>query len=109
MTRSSRGHVLLLVIALAVVCVAPPLHAQVTLPIRMRAFAVNMSNNLTGANGILEITLEQWSSEEERAKLLATVPKGQDTLLRELKDLPIKGRVRIPGWQGPDPQNFRLG
>ena len=47
---------------------APPMVAQVTLPIRMRAFAVNMSNNLTGANGILQITLDQWSTAEERTR-----------------------------------------
>jgi hypothetical protein len=95
-------------IALALV-VTPLLCAQVTLPIRMRAFAVNMSANLTGANGILEITIDQWSSEQERADLLATVPKGQETLLASLGGLPVKGRIRIPGWAGPDPQNYRLG
>ena len=39
-----------------------PVSAQVVLPIRMRAFAVNMSNNLTGANGILQIVLDKWST-----------------------------------------------
>jgi hypothetical protein len=68
-----------------------------------------MSTNLTGANAVLEITLDKWSSDDERAKLLATVPQGQDTLLRALQKLPVKGRVRIPGWTGPDPQYYRLG
>ena len=93
----------------AVVLLAPAISAEVTLPIRIRAWAVNMSNNLTGANAILEITVDKWSSGDERAKLLATVPQGQDTLLRALQKLPVKGRVRIPGWTGPDPQNYRLG
>jgi cyanate lyase len=97
-----------LVAALALVSAAS-LSAEVTLPIRMRAFAVNMSNNLTGANGILQITLDQWSTEEERARLLQTVPKGQDDLIRALQKAPVKGRINIPGWQGPDPQNYRLG
>ena len=88
---------------------APPMVAQVTLPIRMRAFAVNMSNNLTGANGILQITLDQWSTAEERTRLLQTVPKGQDDLVRALQKAPVKGRINIPGWMGPDPQNYRLG
>jgi hypothetical protein len=97
-------------IAIAVLfATAPPISAEVVLPIRMRAWAVNMSNNLTGANAVLEITLDRWSTAEERGKLLETVPKGQDTLLRELQKLPVKGRVRIPGWTGPDPQNYRLG
>ena len=47
---------------------ATSISAEVTLPIRMRTFAVNMSNNLTGANGILQITLDRWSTEEERPR-----------------------------------------
>jgi hypothetical protein len=93
----------------AVALLAPAMSAEVTLPIRIRAWAVNMSNNLTGANAVLEITVDKWSSADERTKLLATVPEGQDTLLRALQKLPVKGRVRIPGWTGPDPQNYRLG
>jgi hypothetical protein len=93
----------------AVALLAPPISAEVTLPIRIRAWAVNMSTNLTGANAVLEITLDKWSSDDERAKLLATVPQGQSTLLRALQKLPVKGRVRIPGWTGPDPQYYRLG
>jgi hypothetical protein len=88
---------------------APPASAEVVLPIRMHAWMVNMSNNLTGANAMLEITLDRFSTQEERAKLLAEVPKGQDDLLRTLGRLPAKGRIRIPGWMGPDPQNYRLG
>jgi len=84
--------------------------AQVpSLPIRMTAFAVNMSNNLSGANAILEITINNWSTEAERKRLLDAVPKGQDKLLDELTDQPIKGRIRIPGWTGADPNNYRLG
>jgi hypothetical protein len=99
-----------LVTALALLLTsALPAAAQVTLPIRMRAFAVNMSNNLTGANGILQIVLDRWSTEKERATLLETVPKGQDDLVRALQKMPVKGRINIPGWMGPDPQNYRLG
>jgi hypothetical protein len=79
------------------------------LPIRLRTFAVNMSNNLTGANAILEITIDRWSSNEQRARLLDTVPKGQDALVDALQKAPINGRIRIPGWTGPDPNNYRLG
>jgi hypothetical protein len=80
-----------------------------SLPIRMRTFAVNMSNNLTGANAVLEITIDRWSSAENRARLLDAVPKGQDAVLKELQKSPIEGRIRIPGWTGPDPNNYRLG
>ena len=73
------------------------------LPIRLRTFAVNMSNNLTGANAILEITIDRWSSNEQRARLLDTVPKGQDALVDALQKAPINGRIRIPGGPGRIP------
>ncbi|HEX5110141.1 MAG TPA: hypothetical protein VFV95_16935 [Vicinamibacterales bacterium] len=80
------------------------------LPVRMRMSAVNMSNNLTGANGILEITIEKWSTPEERKQLLGTVvEKGQPALLSALQDQSVKGRIRIPGWTGADPNNYRTG
>jgi hypothetical protein len=109
MVRSSvRGASLAIALGL-VLSLVSPVAAQVTLPIRMRAFAVNMSNNLTGANGIIQIVLDKWSTAEERAALLKTVPKGQDDLLRALQKQSVKGRINIPGWSGPDPQNYRLG
>src|SRR3954470_8674695 len=106
MMRSLLRPAIVIVLAVAA---SLPVVAQVTLPIRMRAFAVNMSNNLTGANGIIQITVDKWSTEQERAMLLKTVPKGQDDLLKALQKAPVKGRINIPGWQGPDPQNYRLG
>jgi hypothetical protein len=108
----TRSFIRLAAVAVAlglVLSSAPPAAAQVVLPIRMRAFYVNMSNNLTGANGILQITLDQWSTAQERASLLQTVPKGQDDLVKALQKVPVKGRINIPGWAGPDPQNYRLG
>jgi hypothetical protein len=80
------------------------------LPIRMRAFAVNMTNIATGANGILEITIDRWSTSAERQQLITTMlEKGQDKLLEALQKVPVKGRIRLPNWQGPDPNNYRLG
>ena len=108
MTRISLPTSFVTAFALVLASVLPAA-AEVTLPIRMRTFAVNLSNNLTGANGILQIVLDQWSTPEERATLLKTVPKGQDDLLRALQKMPVKGRINIPGWMGPDPQNYRLG
>lgn len=108
MTRSSLRSGTF-VAALALVLASAQTTAEVTLPIRMRTFAVNMGNNLTGANGIIQIVLDQWSTEAERARLLETVPKGQDDLVRALQRTPVKGRINIPGWLGPDPQNYRLG
>jgi hypothetical protein len=80
------------------------------LPIRIRAFAVNMTNIATGANGILEITIDRWSTAAERQQLITTmIEKGQDKLLDALQKVPVKGRIRLPNWQGPDPNNYRLG
>jgi hypothetical protein len=79
-------------------------------PIRMRAFAVNMTNVATGANGILEIVVDSWSSNAERQRLIKTmVENGQEKLLDALQHVPVKGRIRLPNWQGPDPNNYRLG
>ena len=97
--------------AIGAVCLMQTIGAQVVeLPVKMRMSAVNMSNNLTGANGILEITIDKWSTAEERKKLLDTVvAKGQEKLLSELQKAPVKGRIRIPGWTGADPNNYRTG
>jgi hypothetical protein len=79
-------------------------------PLRMTAWAVNMSNIATGANATVEIRIDRWSTAAERERLIATfLEKGQDALLRALQKTSVKGRMRIPGWQGPDPQQVRMG
>jgi hypothetical protein len=87
------------------------LHAQTAgEPIRLSAWAVNMSNIATGANAVMDIRVDRWSTEREREELIATfVEGGQDKLLDKLRDVPIKGRMNIPGWNGPDPDQVRLG
>jgi len=91
-----------------------PLSAQAAsglpLPLRLTAFAVNMSNIGPGAAGIVEVRITQWSSEAERKRVIETmVEKGQDALLKLLQDLPAKGRLRLPNKTGPDPTQLRLG
>jgi len=111
MTRLQTRMVLALTTLLIGVAGLQPTTGQVPpVPIRMRAFAVNMTNIATGANNILEITIDRWSTAEERKKLIAAmVEKGQDALLSQLQKVPVKGRIRIPGWMGPDPNNYQLG
>ena len=89
----------------------PPVHGQVPDgAVRMRAFVVNMTNVRTGSNNVFEITLDKYSTAEERKLLIDTMTaKGQNGLLKQMQKLPIKGRIRIPGWVGPDPNNYRLG
>jgi hypothetical protein len=82
----------------------------IDLPIRLTAFAVNMSNIGTGQAGLVEIRLTNWSSGEERQRVIQTMTeKGQDALLKMLEDLPAKGRLRFPNYMGADPNNLRLG
>jgi hypothetical protein len=79
-------------------------------PIRMTAWAVSMANVATGANAVIDIRIDKWSTEKERQELIGTfLDKGQDGLLARLQKLPIKGRMSIPGRQGPDPNQTRLG
>ena len=112
MTRmQNRAAIVMLALAIQAIIMSPPVGAQAPqIPFRMRAFAVNMTNALTGANGIFEITIERWSTAAERQDLITTMTdKGQDALLSRLRKVPVKGRIRIPGWTGPDPNNYRLG
>ena len=81
------------------------------LPLRLSAFAVNMSTVQRPSNtAVLDIRITRWSTPEEREKLIATaVEKRSDDLLRALQRMPDHGRISIPGWTGPDPHNARLG
>src|SRR5262245_13369195 len=84
--------------------------AGLTLPLRMTAFAVNMSNIGTGTSGTAEITIERWSTPAERKQLIETMlEKGQDALLRAIQKAPSEGRMRFPTWRGPDPHQALLG
>lgn len=78
--------------------------------LEISAFAVNMSNIGTGANAVVDITVDSWSTEQEREQLITTMlEKGPDALLRALQRAPVHGRFRIPGLIGPDPHQLRLG
>jgi hypothetical protein len=79
-------------------------------PIRMSSWAVSMANVATGANAIVDIRVNKWSTDQERQELISTfLDGGQDKLLGKLQKLPVKGRISIPGRQGPDPNQTRLG
>jgi hypothetical protein len=81
-------------------------------PFVMRAFAVNMTNvNVPRGNaGIMQIRITGWSPAATRQRLIDTFfAKKQDGLLSALQKEKSKGRLSLPNWQGPDPQNYRLG
>jgi hypothetical protein len=82
-----------------------------SLPLRLTAFAINMSTAQRGRNtASMDIRITRWSTAAERERLISTaVEKGQDALLRALQKMPDHGKISIPGWTGPDPHNARLG
>jgi hypothetical protein len=89
---------------------AQPAKGTLPVPLRMSAFAVNMSNIATGTTAVMDIRITSWSTAKEREQLLGTaIEKGQDALLRALQKMPKQGHMSIPGWRGPDPHNARLG
>jgi hypothetical protein len=90
-----------------------PLGAQLPdVPFTMRAFAVNMTNVQVprGNAGVMQIRITGWSPAATRQRLIDTfLAKKQDGLLSALQKEKSKGRMSFPNWQGPDPQNYRLG
>jgi hypothetical protein len=115
-----KGAFVRLTMALAVVAAfsihSLPIEAQsnelggLKLPLRITAWAVSMANVATGANQMIEIRIEKWSTEQEREMLISTfLEKKQDGLLRALQKAPVKGRIRMPNRTGPDPNQTRLG
>jgi hypothetical protein len=102
------GTVILFVVW-ATASIQPVLAQVAQVPFVMTAFAVNMTNNGTGGNQVFEIRVNSWSTAAERQRLIDLAPKGQDNLLKAMSKEKSKGIIRIPGWQGPDPQNYKLG
>jgi len=79
-------------------------------PVRMTAWAVNMTGSTRASTALIDIKIDRWSTDAERQRLIETfLNKGQDALLGELQDAPVKGRMKIPGYQGSDPHQYRLG
>ena len=72
-------------------------------PLHLTAFAVNMSNIGTGANSVVDIAIERWSTEEERQKLMTTfIERGPEKLLEALQDMKRVGYIRLPTTIGYD-------
>jgi len=90
-----------------------PLRADVpAVPFVMRAFAINMTNVSVprGNAGVMQIRITGWSPAATRQRLISTfLDKGQDALLSALQKERSHGRISLPNWTGPDPQNYRLG
>lgn len=93
----------LAVLGWAVMSVMPGQAQTDTAPLRLRAFAVNMSNIATGANADVDINITRWSTEAERQKLIAAfVEKGPTKLLDALQDQKPVGIFKLPNRLGYD-------
>jgi hypothetical protein len=103
-------HTLVATTLVALAPVATPQAQTTGEQLEITAFAVNMSNIATGSNAVVDIRINQWSTEAERERLIVTMlEKGSDALLRELQKAPVKGRFRIPAARPPDPHHLALG
>jgi hypothetical protein len=100
----------IVVCALALLGAATVAQAQDFGKLEIDAFAVNMSNIGAAGATTVQITIDRWSTAEERKDILTTmIEKNQDALLKALQKSSVKGRFRIPGLVGPDPHQLRLG
>lgn len=99
-----RTRFLLAAAVLAAVAVTPQgIQAKTDPVLQLRAFAVNMSGVGRARAGTIDITIERWSTDEERARLFAVlVERGSDKLADALHDVkPRTGYVRTStslGW-----------
>jgi hypothetical protein len=115
MRKSLRLGVGVLMVAIGVLLSSPPARTQgrapanLTLPLRLSAFAVNMGGTLR-TTGTWDIRITRWTTPDERAKLLGQVVENDPRdLMRALVKLPDHGRIRVPGHSGPDPHKVVLG
>jgi hypothetical protein len=102
--------------ALTAVAITVPAGAQSVTPsatdkVTINGWALNMSNIATGANQMIRIHIDRWSSASQRQQLIdAFLAKKQEGLVSALEKQPEMGRFNFPGYMGPDPNNvMRLG
>jgi hypothetical protein len=87
--------------ALALFASSPPQDPPA--PLHLTAWAVNMSNIGIGSNAVVDITIERWSTDDERQTLIATfLEKGPEKLLGALQKLKRVGYIRLPNSLGYD-------
>lgn len=85
--------------ALALGIAAAAAAAQADAPERFTAFAVNLGSARVegGRSGPVYITIERWSTPEERQTLVdALLKSGPDELLEKMRQMPRVGFIRTP-------------
>ena len=89
------GRLVLATTAAAMVFAAPVLAQNVKE--RFTGFAINMDGAVN--TGTVDFTIERWSTDAERDKLLALIPKEHDSpdkLVRALQGMKSVGTIRTP-------------
>ena len=105
-----RTHLIVAALAAAVFALAPASARAQNEKLDISAFAINMSNIATGSTAMVQITINEWSTPEEREMLITTmVEKKPDDLLTALQKCSKKGFFRIPMARPPDPHHLSLG
>lgn len=101
-----RKMTIVLSAVLALGLVAAIAIAQESLPEKLVANAINMGAARgmgAGQGGLVQITINRWSTPEERQTLVdAFRQKGGDGLLAALQDLPSVGKLHTPNTLGWD-------
>ena len=102
-----RSTVALALIAVAALCFGLP-GARATAqtpdaPLRMTAFAVNMSTVGRGGANTVEFDIDRWSTDAEREQLITAFnEKGPNGLLSALQRIKRVGYMRLPNTLGYD-------
>ena len=93
---------LVFVTAALAAALLPPRPVSTQAKERFTGFAINMNSGPT--TGVVDFTIDRWSTDEERDRLLAIVRENKDPttpLLTALQKLPPVGRIRTStslGW-----------
>src|ERR1051325_4469309 len=81
-------------LAAALAPVVPAAQSNMAKPEKYTAFAVDMSNTAPRNNTTpLDVTINRWTTDQERATLREALSKGQDALLKALQKLPAVGYI----------------
>jgi hypothetical protein len=72
-----------------------PQNGSSDLPEKFTAFAVSLGGpRTTSGTAQIDITIDRWSTDAERERLLEALKAGQDELLETLRELPPIGSIR---------------
>src|SRR5437870_3917622 len=72
-------------------------------PIRLQGSFVTLTDAGVATNHVLEITIDKYSSSNDRIELVdAMIKGGQDAARSRMQRMAFKGRMRVPDWTGPD-------